>query len=53
MKKWCVRHETGWCATGRKTKPPEDALQVKTICRHWIILPWGIDWRKPTCPDCL
>jgi hypothetical protein len=52
-KKWCVRHRGGWCATSRKTPPPDDVANQRTVCRHYVVLPWGIEWRRPTCPDCI
>lgn len=54
MKVWCVRHRDGWCAASRQSrKPAEGTNSVPTKCKHFVILPGGIDRRVPTCEECL
>ncbi len=54
---WAERKDDGgidhtmWCATQRKTTRYSDA--VKTSCGFVVSLPWGLERREPTCPECL
>ena len=50
---WCVQHSDGWCATATGKASRDSAVSVKTLCRHYVFLPWGSKRRKPTCPKCL
>lgn len=52
-KKWCVRHRDGWCATSRKTPPQDSVVNQKTVCKHYVVLPLGIKWGRPTCTECI
>jgi len=47
----CVRHREGWCATRKKTTSYADS--IKTVCGHYVVLPWQIEPGIPDCPDCL
>lgn len=47
----CVQHRDGWCACAGISLQYRD--QVKTLCNHYIILPWAFDRRIPDCPECL
>lgn len=47
----CVRHRAGWCATRRSHTRYADS--VPTLCGHTVTLPWGFEWRRPDCGDCL
>lgn len=50
---WCVLDRFGiWCAVLDDEEPPEGVWNVQTECGDWITLPFGIDFRYPTCPDC-
>ena len=47
----CVQHRDGWCAcTGTGIRYRD---QVKTLCNQYVILPWGLEYRIPDCPECL
>jgi hypothetical protein len=63
---WCVawwhRDEKGradtvdkiWCAAKNQSKEPKEGKNsVKTACGYWVTLPVGIEFREPTCTDCL
>jgi len=52
MKVWCVQHRDGWCAVKDNTKPYEDDNNIPTECGHFVVLPFGIKKRKPTCSEC-
>jgi len=52
-KRWCVKHNDGWCACKIDADPGEHAWSVETACNHFIALPYGAAKRKPTCPECL
>ena len=45
-----VRHRDGWCATWKKTTRYAD--NIKTVCNHYVTLPWGIERKWPTCAEC-
>jgi hypothetical protein len=32
--------------------PVESATNVPTVCGHFVIMPFGIKRRVPTCPEC-
>jgi hypothetical protein len=50
---WCVKAKDGvWCAVAGGLKPAEDASNVPTRCRMFVVLPWGSEKRVPTCPAC-
>jgi hypothetical protein len=38
---WAVRHRDGWCLA-RYVKSPEGRDNVKTVCKHVIVLPWDV-----------
>ena len=47
----CVKHRDGWCACrGSSTKYRD---QVRTLCNHCVIFPFGLKYGKPTCKQCL
>ena len=48
---YCVRHRDGWCTTSKKTSAYRD--NVKTLCDHYVIMPFGFERRQPDCPECL
>ena len=52
-KVWCVRHRKGWCAIKDGKKPEEDGGNVPTLCDHHVILNFGVELRRPDCPDCI
>lgn len=53
MKPVCVRHRDGWCATYyKKVERAEGAFSVRTVCNHYVMLPWGVERRDPTCEEC-
>ena len=42
---WSVRHRDGWCAAEYK-RDPSSRDRVRTLCRHWVMLPWDVvPWR--------
>jgi hypothetical protein len=47
----CVQHNDGWCACAGKSIRYRD--HVKTKCNHWITLPLGLEFRQPTCTECI
>ena len=51
----CVRHRDGWCATRRKRLPTDNEVTdaQPTLCKHYVVAPWGYEFRRPTCPECL
>lgn len=51
--RWCVKSREGWCAVKRNKKPSESAFSVPTRCGYEINLPFGVEERVPTCPDCV
>jgi len=53
MKVWCVRHRSGWCAIKNGQRAADDAVNVKTKCRHVVVFHFGCEVRVPTCPECL
>ena len=55
---WCVewrgdggRRETCALASQPKGEPVERDI-MRTRCRHYVILPGGVELDEPTCPDC-
>lgn len=51
--RWCVLDRFGvWCAVEDGEEPPEGVWNVRTLCEDWITLPFGIDHRYTTCPQC-
>lgn len=46
-----VKHRGGWCATSKVTLKYADS--IRTLCRHYVVAPWGIEHRQPDCPECL
>jgi helicase len=54
---WSVQHTDGWCALlDQNVESPEivaETLNVQTLCRHFVVLPYGVERRLPTCPGCL
>jgi hypothetical protein len=52
MKRWCVRHRNGWCATATGKPFPETRDSVKTACGYFVILPGGCEFREPDCKEC-
>lgn len=61
MVRECVRHFGSeakpftyeWCAVKGNRRPNEEDFNVRTLCGFFVILPLGLEKRKPTCPDCL
>jgi hypothetical protein len=52
-KTWCVMaRDKKWCATKSGERPVDTATSVPTRCGFFVILPWGIERRNPTCVDC-
>ena len=49
---WCVRHRTGWCATSPNRKFRDGASNVHTKCGYTVVLPYGCEFREPTCEEC-
>ncbi len=47
----CVKHRNGWCACAGKTIRYRD--QVKTLCSHYIVLPFRLEFRQPNYQKCL
>jgi len=47
----CVKHRDGWCVCAGTSIIYRD--EVKTLCNHYIILPWGLEFRIPDCLECL
>jgi hypothetical protein len=53
--------EEGWCAiakqparlTERERERIGGAVSVYTRCRHFVVLPLGLERRRPTCKECL
>lgn len=53
MKPWCIKHKEGWCAVLDQAKKPEDnGTTIQTLCAHFVLMPFGIERRVPTCVDC-
>lgn len=63
MKVWCVGWleklpdgerpmRLRWCATYRGHKHQDTAVNVKTACGYFVVLPCGGERRVPTCADC-
>jgi hypothetical protein len=51
---WCVQHRDGWCMTSRQARPPrEGAGLIRTKCGCFVVLPWGLEKRRPDCKNCL
>lgn len=50
---WCVKHRDGWCATATGKQHSADALNVRTVCQHSIVMPCGSERRVPTCVECI
>jgi hypothetical protein len=50
--RWCVRHRDGWCACKVNRNPGESAWSVETACNQFVMLPYGVAKRRPTCPEC-
>jgi len=50
--RWCVRHRDGWCACKVNRNPGESAWSVETACNHFVMLPYGVAKRRPTCLEC-
>jgi hypothetical protein len=49
--RWCVRHQNGWCAC-KADRDPGESVSVETACNHFVTLPYGVEKRRPTCPEC-
>lgn len=49
----CVQHRDGWCAVGEDVVEPQCWNTIRTLCNHFITMPFGIKKRRPTCPECL
>lgn len=56
-RKWCARSggvrnkPEVWCVRKEQTK--EYADSIPTLCDHFVVLTTGIEYRQPTCPECL
>jgi len=57
--RWCVAwksdresNDIHWCAVKGRKKPNADDFSVETRCKHFIVLPLGLEKRQPTCPEC-
>ena len=56
LAKWCVmwRDEVGqrqWCVLkDQRAHAYRDSME--TACDHFVVLPWGIEKRLPTCAEC-
>lgn len=53
MNIWCVKHRDGWCATDTGKAFKEGVFTVKTMCQHHVCMPYGCEYREPTCKQCL
>lgn len=54
MNVWCVEASDGvWCAAKDQERKPDASGSVPTSCAMFVVLPWGISKRKPTCVNCL
>lgn len=57
---WCVRWRDRekqtdmlcMLASQPKGCAPAERDSMRTRCRHYVILPCGVDLTEPTCPDC-
>ena len=49
---WCIEHRDGWCAVKGNYKPEETVDNVPTVCDYYVVLPFGIKYRTPTCMEC-
>lgn len=49
---WCVNHNTGTCATANGKKPRDNAVNVPTLCNHFVVLHGGGEKGIPTCEEC-
>jgi len=49
---WCVRHNDGTCATLNGKRPRDNAMNVKTLCDHFVVLHGGGVKEVPTCEEC-
>lgn len=47
----CVQHKYGWCACAGTTIRYRDG--VRTKCKHIVTLPFGLEFRQPTCEECI
>lgn len=47
----CVKHRDGWCATRLRQVRYRDS--IKTLCNHYVTMPYGVELREPTCALCL
>lgn len=53
----CVRHRDGWCVVHPSLRniPPRELAErdnVETLCGMVVILPGGVEHRRPTCEEC-
>ncbi len=52
--RWCVQDNKGvWCACASNRKVSQSSDNVETLCGEYIVLPYGIENRIPTCPKCI
>ena len=51
--RWCVQSLDGWCGVQGGRRPAMGENNVETRCGMWVAMPWGIERREPTCPDCI
>ena len=53
MKVWCAKHKNGWCAlASQPASQPRYRDNMKTKCKHFVMLTGSIELREPTCEDC-
>lgn len=52
MKTVAIKHRDGWClAKKKKTKRYQE--RVATLCGYYVSGPFGFEFRKPNCKECL
>ena len=49
---WCVRYKDGTCATLNGRRPSDSAVNVKTLCDHYVVLHNGGVKGIPSCKEC-
>lgn len=45
--------KTLWCRAKNQDLGPDIDWSVETACGYVVTLPWGIERRPATCPDCI
>jgi hypothetical protein len=52
MISWCVNGKRGWCIVKGGIRERERAENIPTLCGYFIVLPFGVEKREPTCLEC-